>query len=58
MVVVKIQVVRETRITAAEEMRDVTTICELLYITSPAVNRTLCVSILAAFFLWIRFLLC
>ncbi|MCW3119697.1 MAG: hypothetical protein JWM28_3779 [Chitinophagaceae bacterium] len=57
MVVVKIPVVRETRITAAEEMRDVTTICELLYIRSPAVNRALCVLILACFFLWIRFLL-
>ncbi len=35
-----------------------TTIGELLYIRSPAINRALCVLILACFFLWIRFLLC
>jgi hypothetical protein len=35
-----------------------TTIYELLYTRNPAVNRALCVLILACFFLWIRFLLC
>ena len=35
-----------------------TTICELLYIRSPAVNRALCALMLACFFLWIRFPLC
>lgn len=37
---------------------DITTIYELPYIRNPAVNRALCVLLLASFFLWMRFPLC